>query len=78
MKKRRLGKTDWQISEIGFGAWPIGGVMYGDVPREDAGAAIRAYVEAGGNFIDTARVYRTSEEIIGHTIYQYAHLLFPR
>ncbi len=72
MRKRRLGKTDWQISEIGFGAWPIGGIMYGDVPTEDAGAAIRAYVEAGGNFIDTARVYRTSEEIIGRTIYQCA------
>jgi aryl-alcohol dehydrogenase-like predicted oxidoreductase len=57
------------VSEMGFGAWAIGGTgkgfHYGDVPEADALACLGAYIEAGGNHIDTARYYNESERIIG-------------
>ncbi len=56
MNQRTLGKTNYQISEIGFGAWAIG-ADWGDVSESDALAALRASIEAGVNFIDTADVY---------------------
>ncbi|MEO0655050.1 MAG: aldo/keto reductase [Pseudomonadota bacterium] len=53
---RRFGKTGWQVSEIGFGAWAIGG-NWGDVTEADAKATLQATLEAGVTFIDTADVY---------------------
>jgi len=75
MKYRKFGNTDLQVSEIGFGAWAIGGnAMVGNTPigwgktRDDESvAALRAAVDAGINFIDTADFYGLghSEELIG-------------
>jgi len=56
MNLRTLGKTNYKISEIGFGAWAIG-ADWGDVSETDALAALRAAIEEGVNFIDTADVY---------------------
>lgn len=56
MRTRRLGGTGYQVSEIGFGAWPIGGT-WGDVPEADAMGALNAALDAGVNFFDTADVY---------------------
>jgi aryl-alcohol dehydrogenase-like predicted oxidoreductase len=56
MRKRRLGGTGYEISEIGFGAWPIGGT-WGEVSEEDAMGALHASLDAGVNFFDTADVY---------------------
>lgn len=56
MEYRTLGRTEWEISEISFGAWAIGG-SWGDVPEDDAIAALHAAIDAGINFIDTADVY---------------------
>ena len=56
MKQRVFGRTGRSISEIGFGAWAIGGA-WGDVSSEDAKAALHAALDAGSNFIDTADVY---------------------
>jgi len=56
MKTRRLGGTGYQVSEIGFGAWPIGGT-WGKVPESDAMGALNAALDAGVNFFDTADVY---------------------
>jgi aryl-alcohol dehydrogenase-like predicted oxidoreductase len=69
LKYRTLGRTGWEVSEIGFGAWAIGG-DWGDVPEEDALAALHAAADAGVNFIDTADVYGDgrSEKIIGRFI----------
>ncbi|MEM9475297.1 MAG: aldo/keto reductase [Pseudomonadota bacterium] len=53
---RRFGKTGWQVSEIGFGAWAIGG-NWGDVTEADAKATLQATLEAGVTFLDTADVY---------------------
>ncbi len=63
-----------ELTSIGFGAWAIGGGdwQYGWGPQEDADsiAAIRAAVEAGINWIDTAAVYGLghSESIVGQAL----------
>jgi aryl-alcohol dehydrogenase-like predicted oxidoreductase len=56
MQSRRLGKTGWDVSEIGFGAWAIGGA-WGDTDDEESMAALHAAVDAGVTFFDTADVY---------------------
>jgi aryl-alcohol dehydrogenase-like predicted oxidoreductase len=57
-----------EVSEIGYGAWAIGGRGYGDVDESDAIDAVGAYIQAGGNFIDTARNYARSEEFVGRVL----------
>src|SRR5688572_12048776 len=51
-----LGRTGWDVSEISFGAWAIGG-SWGDVSDEDSLKALHAAIDLGVNFIDTADVY---------------------
>ena len=53
---RPFGRTGWNVSDIGFGAWAIGGA-WGDVAESDARDALFAALEAGTTFIDTADVY---------------------
>ncbi|MDD5016988.1 MAG: aldo/keto reductase [Eubacteriales bacterium] len=65
IKKKKLPKLDIQICELGFGAWAISGTSYGNVDIIDAKEALDAYFNCGGNFVDTAREYGKSEEIIG-------------
>ena len=62
---RRLGKTGFQTTSVGFGAWAIGGT-WGEVTEADAKATLHAALDAGVNFIDTADVYGDgrSEKII--------------
>lgn len=66
MKKRALGKIGFQASEIGFGAWAIGG-SWGDQSDSDSIEALTTAIDAGVNFIDTAAGYGNgkSERIIG-------------
>jgi len=56
MKYRELGRTGWKVSEISFGAWAIGGA-WGNVDDGESLDALRAAVDCGVNFIDTADVY---------------------
>ncbi len=56
MKYRSFGRTGWQVSEISFGAWAIGG-SWGTVQDEESAAALHAALDSGVNFIDTADVY---------------------
>lgn len=65
MRSRQFGRTQWEVSEIGFGAWAIGGA-WGDVSEDDAKGAVHAALDAGMTFIDTADVYGDgrSERII--------------
>jgi aryl-alcohol dehydrogenase-like predicted oxidoreductase len=65
MKFRTLGRTGLSVSEIGFGAWAIGG-MWGDQRDEDSIAALHRAIDLGVNFIDTAAGYGNgkSEKLI--------------
>ncbi len=56
MNYRSLGRTGWKVSEVSFGAWAIGGA-WGNVPEQDAMAALRKAADCGVNFFDTADVY---------------------
>jgi aryl-alcohol dehydrogenase-like predicted oxidoreductase len=72
MKYRALGRTGLSVSEIGFGAWGIGGrtvgtTSYGDTDDRTSVAALRAALDAGITFFDTSAAYGNghSEELIG-------------
>src|SRR5450755_4574854 len=56
MHYRALGRTGWNVSEISFGAWAIGG-FWGDVSDAESMAALHKAIDCGVNFIDTADVY---------------------
>ncbi len=56
MHTRRLGKTALEVGEVGLGTWALGG-SWGDVPEADALATLRAALDAGVTFLDTADVY---------------------
>ena len=65
MKHRTFGGS--AVSEVGLGCWQIGGDQWGEVSDTDADDVLRASVEAGVTFLDTADVYGAgrSEELIG-------------
>src|SRR5262245_2495582 len=56
MQYRELGRTGWKVSTVSFGAWAIGGA-WGTVEDKESLAALRAALEHGVNFFDTADVY---------------------
>jgi len=57
MKFRRLGKSDLEVSVIGYGGWEIGGVGWKVGAEEESIEAVRSAFESGVNFFDTAPVY---------------------
>ncbi|MBO1582567.1 aldo/keto reductase [Bacillus sp. XF8] len=70
MHYRTLGKTGLTVSEIGFGAWAIGGDEWGPVNDKHSIAAMKKAIEYGVNFIDTADVYGLghSEKLVAQAI----------
>ena len=70
MELIKLGKSDVKVTPIAFGAWAIGGWMWGGAEKKDAINAIRKSVDLGITTIDTAPVYGfgLSEEITGEAI----------
>jgi aryl-alcohol dehydrogenase-like predicted oxidoreductase len=69
MKYRTFGRLGWQVSEIGFGAWAIGG-SWGTVHDDESVRALHRAIELGCNFIDTAQVYGDgrSERVIAQAV----------
>jgi aryl-alcohol dehydrogenase-like predicted oxidoreductase len=69
MNKRPFSRTGWQVSEIGFGGWAIGG-EWGSVSDQDAEAALHGALDHGVSFIDTADVYGNgrSERLIARVL----------
>ena len=70
MQMRSLGKSGIQASTVAFGAWAIGGWTWGGADEQESINAIHAFLDAGGNLLDTAPVYGfgRSEEIVGKAI----------
>jgi aryl-alcohol dehydrogenase-like predicted oxidoreductase len=70
MEYLRIGDNGLRLSIIGFGAWAIGGWMWGGTNEKDGMAAVRKAIEVGITTIDTASVYGfgLSERIIGKAI----------
>jgi aryl-alcohol dehydrogenase-like predicted oxidoreductase len=65
MQYRQLGRTGLSVSEIGYGAWGIGGSMWIGAEEDESVRALHRAIELGVNFIDTARGYGESERIVG-------------
>jgi aryl-alcohol dehydrogenase-like predicted oxidoreductase len=68
---RKLGKSGLDVSVVGFGAWAIGGWMWGGADEDQAVAAIQAAIDHGINLIDTAPAYGfgRSEQIVARAIH---------
>ena len=67
MQYRILGKTGIKVSEIGYGAWGIGGAMWQGSKDDESLRALHRAIDLGLNFIDTALVYGEghSENLVG-------------
>ncbi len=67
MHYRKLGRTNFEVSELGYGAWGIGGKQWLGAGDKQAMATLHAAVENGVNFFDTALAYGDghSEGLVG-------------
>ncbi|CAN5628740.1 aldo/keto reductase [soil metagenome] len=74
MQTVKFGKTDMEITPIGFGSWAIGGsgwrAAWGSQDDEEAVGAIKRAIELGVNWVDTAAIYGLghSEELIAQAL----------
>jgi aryl-alcohol dehydrogenase-like predicted oxidoreductase len=71
MRTRTLGSGGPEISVVGYGAWQAGGASWGErSPDDEVIAAMRAAIDSGQTWIDTAEVYGKgrSEELVGRAI----------
>jgi len=70
MRYRRLGRTNFEISEIGYGAWGIGGNQWLGGSDDESLVALRRAIDLGLNFIDTALAYGEghSEQLVGEIV----------
>lgn len=70
MKNRTLGKTGYSVSELGYGGWGLGGEMWLGSGDREGGDALKAAVDQGVTFFDTALAYGGghSEQLIGRVL----------
>src|SRR5206468_11660221 len=74
MQKKRLGNSDMELTPVGVGAWAMGGggwaFAWGPQDDDESTSAIRAALDKGVNWIDTAAVYGLghSEEVVGRAV----------
>lgn len=70
MHYRKLGPTEAEISEIGFGAWGIGGKQWLGGEDQQSTKALQRAFELGVNFVDTALAYGDghSEQLVGEAV----------
>jgi aryl-alcohol dehydrogenase-like predicted oxidoreductase len=73
MQYRRFGRTDWQVSEIGYGMWGLAGWTGSD--DQESEQSLDVAVEMGCNFFDTAWGYGSgrSEQILGKLLKRHPH-----
>jgi aryl-alcohol dehydrogenase-like predicted oxidoreductase len=70
MNYRKLGRTNFRVSEIGYGAWGIGGMQWLGGTDDESLTALRRAIDLGVNFIDTALAYGDghSEQLVGQVV----------
>jgi aryl-alcohol dehydrogenase-like predicted oxidoreductase len=70
MQYRKLGRTGFDVSDIGYGAWGIGGKQWLGGADDESLAALRRSIELGVNLIDTALAYGDghSEQLVGKIV----------
>ena len=70
MQYRTLGRTGIEVSEIGYGAWGIGGSQWGGADDDQSVEALHRAIDLGVNFIDTALAYGDgrSERLVGRVV----------
>ena len=70
MRYRKLGRTGFDVSEIGYGAWGIGGSQWLGGTDHESIRAVKRAIELGLNFIDTALAYGEghSEQLVGEIV----------
>ena len=70
VKYRELGTTGLTVSEIGFGAWGIGGDSYGETDDEVSLHAVQTAMDRGITFYDTSNLYGDgrSERLVGQAL----------
>jgi aryl-alcohol dehydrogenase-like predicted oxidoreductase len=75
---RKLGKTNFEISEIGYGAWGIGGKQWLGGTDDESLVALRRAIGLGVNFIDTALAYGDghSEKLVGRIVRETPNRIF--
>lgn len=73
MKFRSFGNTGWNVSEIAFGGWQLGGT-WGDVNDDDSVKTLLHAYENGINFVDTAQLYGfgRSESVVGRSLKEWS------
>jgi aryl-alcohol dehydrogenase-like predicted oxidoreductase len=78
MNYRKLGKSNFEISEIGYGAWGIGGKQWLGGSDDESVLALRRAIELGVNFIDTALAYGDghSEKLVGRVVREIPQKIF--
>ena len=78
MRYRTLGKTGFEVSEIGYGAWGIGGEEWKGGTDDESVQALERSFELGLNFIDTALAYGNghSEKLVGKVVKSAPHRVY--
>src|SRR4051794_41606169 len=78
MQFRKLGRTNFEVSDIGYGAWGIGGKQWLGGNDDESLAALHRAIELGVNLIDTALAYGDghSEQLVGQVVRHAPHKIY--
>ena len=78
VKYRKLGRTGLRVSEIGYGAWGIGGAQWGGADDDESIRALGRAIDLGLNFVDTALAYGSghSERVVGKVVRERRETVF--
>jgi aryl-alcohol dehydrogenase-like predicted oxidoreductase len=78
MRYRKLGRTNYNVSEIGYGAWGIGGTQWLGGSDDESLKALRRAIELGVNLLDTALAYGEghSEQLVGQVVRETGHKIY--
>jgi aryl-alcohol dehydrogenase-like predicted oxidoreductase len=70
MQYRKMGRSDLEVSTIGFGCWEMGGTQYGEVDDQEEVRAVHRAIDLGVTLFDTAAIYGPghSEEVLGRAL----------